>query len=703
MSGELPASVPAPTPPDDRAAWYAPAVRSQYAVGHGIVATVTETDDGYRYNTREPPLSESEQELRSRVTARFEDASLSRPRTRAGAAERVEAGLPEQLERRIGELKDRSPASRRRVTYYLLSSLRSLGRLTSYALDDRIRIADTTDTQVTVHTRDFAPAKTPLDESVPYLNRFLGERIAQRTVEFAGISVPVTIVRGHLLGADTFETTYVVEEPDRYPGDQSIIESVSEQLLESPPDGVLEDDLTAIVDRARTLLFRRIGFQPGETLAEHLPGVFGRISDTLGLTPPAVERTTRSDRIDALAYYVARDLVGDGPLTIPLRDPSIRSIEANRVSDRITVVTHRGSNPGDTRMPTTLSVEDRQEFVNLVRSLAADGGTELNRDQPTATVTLERSTPSGNRDLTCSVALPDGAESGHLSINAARETPPTPIALVERGQFESSLVAAIWTVAENNGSVLFVGPADAEPEAALGAHTPFIPAEKRPVEIGPGTPRLDLPHETAISVANMDPDGEEFWTKSVERDALHPDVAVLPGLDADHLEALGTVLASGRPVFGAVRTATKRLFERQVAAADVAHDVRSQVSLVVELPPPESNGSATGWIPVGEPETETGGRNGGKSADAQEIEWRQVVKTEADSGPTSLSDSFLERLRGSPESDTAAIEATVARRQQYVDYLQRQGSTDRDSLLGFLADLRTDEAATIERIGAQEQ
>lgn len=51
-------AVPAPVPPDDPEAWYAPDVRAQYESEPGVVATVRERDGGrFGYDVREPPLS----------------------------------------------------------------------------------------------------------------------------------------------------------------------------------------------------------------------------------------------------------------------------------------------------------------------------------------------------------------------------------------------------------------------------------------------------------------------------------------------------------------------------------------------------------------------------------------------------------------------------------------------------------------------
>jgi len=684
MGSTLPKSVPGPAPPDE-GGWYAADVRSQYHVGHGIVATVTETDEGYAYATRDPLLTATEDDVLHEVTAQFDDGDLPRPRTRAGAVDRVEAGFPDHLAARI-DLDGRSPGSRRRLEYHLLAALRSLGPLSALALDERVRIADTNEDRLTVHTRDFAPARTELSADEQYLDRFLGERLSRREVTFAGFSIPVSVVRAHVLGADTFETTYVIEEPSLAPGDREVIDAVCERLVEAPPQGIRERGGAAVSKRARQLLERRLG--PGSTPIDDLRTWLS------GLVGPGSESPhPRTERIDALAYYVTRELTGDGPLTIPLRDPAIRAIEANQVGERVTVVTHRGATPGGARMPTTLTIDER-EFVDVARSLAAEGGVELNVDQPTATVSLTRETPDGPRELSCSVALPDGEGAGHVSVRTERVSPPTPIDLIEDGQLSTGLVAGIWTAAVEGGTVLFLGPVDAEPDAALGAHTPFIPAEKRPVEIGPGGSRVAVPHETAISVP-PGTDGDADWTDPLQREALHPDVAVLPGLDADHLGGLGTILASGWPVFGAVRTASLELFASHVERVGRADAVRSQVDLVVELPGSDASGPATGWIPE---RTSSDEMARGESRPA--LSWERFTPPDASDPPTPAGE-FLDRLAVSQPGDRSAVEAAFARRYRYVSYLEAEGTTDRERLLGFLSDLRTDEAATIERISSR--
>jgi hypothetical protein len=89
MSNGEPPTVPAPAPPDDPDAWYAPGVRAQYEVHPGVVVTVRERrDEGPRfaYAVREPSLSGGGEQGLDRLRDYFADAPPDRPLTRERVA-----------------------------------------------------------------------------------------------------------------------------------------------------------------------------------------------------------------------------------------------------------------------------------------------------------------------------------------------------------------------------------------------------------------------------------------------------------------------------------------------------------------------------------------------------------------------------------------------------------------------------------------
>ncbi len=61
----------------------------------------------------------------------------------------------------------------------------------------------------------------------------------------------------------------------------------------------------------------------------------------------------------------------------------------------------------------------------------------------------------------------------------------------------------------------------------------------------------------------------------------------------------------------------------------------------------------------------------------------------------------FDRIAAATDREVEAIEREFRRKQGYVEYLVQEEVTDVDSLFGFLSDLRTDEAATVERVRRQ--
>jgi hypothetical protein len=58
----------------------------------------------------------------------------------------------------------------------------------------------------------------------------------------------------------------------------------------------------------------------------------------------------------------------------------------------------------------------------------------------------------------------------------------------------------------------------------------------------------------------------------------------------------------------------------------------------------------------------------------------------------------LHRIAAMTDRSIEDVEAEFRRKHRYVEYLCREGTTDFEELFDFLADLQTDEAATVERV-----
>jgi len=740
-------AVPPPLPPDDPEAWYAPDVRAQTEVHPGVVVTIRDsggnaggdstagieppdrsggpvgrpTEAGFVYETREPSLPEHERERLARIESYFADANLERPRTREGAVERMEAGFDPKHRRIVDRLVDASHAQHRRIGYHALARLGCLDELTPYALDDRIEVAGVDGDRVVVHTEDFAPATTDLPADPDYLERFASERLDSHTVTFHDFEIPVVLYRENLLGADPFDVKYAVREPDLLPGDADLIAECKERIWETDVDGVVDDSAGFVRDRAEELLSRRL---TARNTRAWLAATRHRIRSSLaewGLAVPPVSERYADDRLDDLVYYVLRDYVGYGELTIPIRDPNLEDIEANRIGERVKVVP-RDDLAGDERVPTNLTFEEESEFVNVVKQLAADDGMELNAANPSAKVNLRP--PGVEETIRCAVALPVVSEDGpHISIRKQAPDVLTPVDLLEYGSLSTEIVALLWHLYEVHGVVLFCGPTGVGKTTLMNAHMPFIGYRDRPVSIDEGSREVWLPHETGVSLTTREHQDEykrvSMADLMTETNYLNPDVELIAEINTpESFQTFAEVLNTGHGVIGTTHAGDVETLVNRVVEQNVPTYLLDEVDLLV-FPRRVDGERYVGEVVefVDEERFREFDRQRDDDAcgvvrkDDATVYWNTVASRRHDGTyefayehpdlgdderccRTTVFESIAEAVDRPPER----VEESFHRKHQYVQYLQREGVTDGEELFSFLADLRTDEAATVERL-----
>ncbi len=758
------ALVPPPLPPDDPDAWYAPDVRAQYEVHPGVVVTVSERGGpgtGFDYAVREPNLGPDDRTLLERVRSHFSNVGRRRPLTREGTAERAAAGFAPKYRRVLDELLDTSAAARRRTEYYALRDLRLLGELTPVALDDRVEVVDVgaggarspddagvagvrtpddadavgtsvaddaPDDSLVVHTADFAPATTAFDADAEFAPRVAGERLTDYTVPFAGFDVTVVVYRERLLGDDKFTTKYAVLEPDLLPGDEDLIAECKERIWESSVSGVVEDRRAFVRRRARQFLSRRL---TARNAGAWVDATRHRVLDALAeydLAVPPVDDRFSADRLDDLTYYVLRDYVGEGILTVPIRDPHLEDVEANRVGERVKVIPRTDVAGEGGRVPTNLAFEDEASFVNVVTQLAASDGTELNASRPSAKVNLDP--PGVEETIRCAVALPVISEGGpHVSIRKQAADAMTPVDLIDRDAISTELVTLLWMLYEHRRVVLFSGPTGVGKTTLMNAHMPFIPYDSRPVSIDEGSREVRLPHETGISLTTRDHESEykrvSMADLMTEANYLNPDVEVIAEINTPaSFETFAETLNTGHGVVGTthaedVETLVNRVIEqglppyllRELDAVVFPHRVDGDryVAEVVEL---VSADEYETLVEQGSGRRDTGKpshgviEKGGRKLYWNTVAWRDTDGAfRLDYDHPHLGDErrrlgfrAFHRLAAATDRSVEDVEKEFHRKHRYVRYLVREEVTDFDRVFGFLSDLRTDEAATVERV-----
>jgi type IV secretory pathway ATPase VirB11/archaellum biosynthesis ATPase len=720
--------VPAPLPPDDPDAWYAPGVRAQYAVAPDVVVTVREVDAEFDYQVREPALSPGDRRALDQVREHFAEVQQRRPLTREGTLERAAEGFPPKYRRALDRLLEVTPAARRRVSYHALCELRLLGELTPVALDDRVDVVDVGRDagaeRLVVHTEDYAPAVTEYAADSEFADRVAGERLTSYQVPFAGFDVDVVVYREHLLGDDRFAVKYAVLEPALLPGDQALIDEAKERIWESNVESVIEDRHAFVAERAREFLSRRL---TAHNTRAWLDATEYRVTEALaeyGLAVPPVDSRFAPDRLDDLVYYVLRDYVGEDVLTIPIRDPHLEDIEANRVGERVKVIPRADVAPTG-RVPTNLAFEDETSFVNVVTQLAANDGTELSASVPSAKVNLDP--PGVDETIRCAVALPVISEDGpHVSIRKQSADAMTPVDLVKRNALSPALVTLLWMCYEHHCVVLFSGPTGVGKTTLMNAHMPFIPYDDRPVSIDEGSREVRLPHETGISLTTRDHESEfkrvSMADLMTEANFLNPDVEIIAEINTPaSFQTFAEILNTGHGVIGTTHAEDTETLVNRVVEQGLPSYLLQEIDLVVfpRLVDGERYvGRAVELVSADDHADleDAGGpshdRSGGvvRKAD-REVHWNTVAWRDTDGefhlsydhpqlgdDRRALGLRLFDRIAARTDRSLEAVEAEFQRKHRYVQYLVREDVTDFDRLFGFLSDLRTDEAATVERV-----
>ncbi|MFC7019931.1 MULTISPECIES: type II/IV secretion system ATPase subunit [Haloarcula] len=711
------ATVPAPVPPDDPGAWYAPDVREQDEIYPGVVVTIRRAGSEFGYDVREPLLSTPAASALATVESHFEGAHVERPRTREGAIERMDCGFDPKHRRVIDRLVECSPTVRRRVDYHAACSLACLGDLTPYALDHRIDVADVTDDGVVVHTDDYAPAETDLGPDPAFIDRFASERVERHTVSFEGFEVPVVVYREHLLGSDPFTTKYAVREPDLLPGDEQLIEACKERIWETNVDGLVEDRTAFVRDRARAHLARQLTVR---NTTEWLDAVCYRVRSALAeldLAVPPVDHRFAADRLEDLLYYVMRDLVGYGKLTVPVRDHTLEDIEANRVGERVKVLP-RADLGHDGRVPTNLAFESESAFVNVVMQLAADDGTELNASNPSAKVNID---PDGDSEadetIRCAVALPTISEGGpHISIRKQSADAMTPVDLVERDALPTELVALLWLFYESHGVVLFSGPTGAGKTTLMNAHMPFVPYRDRPISMDEGSREVRIPHETGVSLTTREHERDHRRVTMADLmtqcNYLNPDVEVIAEINTpESFETFAETLNTGHGVIGTTHADDVETLVNRVIEKGVPTYLLAEIDLVVFPRYVDGERYVADVVEFVDEPRYRDDRSGTIEKDGTTVHWNSVCRRRPDGTydiayehpqfggeARSVETGVLERLATLRDEPIEDVEAALHRRHRYVQYLVREDLTDFESLFEVLADLETNEAATVERL-----
>lgn len=296
----------------------------------------------------------------------------------------------------------------------------------------------------------------------------------------------------------------------------------------------------------------------------------------------------------------------------------------------------------------------------------------------------------------------------------------TPVDLVELGSLPTELVALLWMLYEHHRVVLFSGPTGVGKTTLMNAHMPFIPFDHRPVSIDEGSREVHLPHETGISLTTRDHENEfkrvSMADLMTEANYLNPDVEVIAEVNTpESFETFAEVLNTGHGVIGTTHAEDVETLVNRVVEQGLPTYLLEELDLVV-FPRRIDGDRYVGEVvelvdEEGYEELPATARKGTIEKNGRTLRWNTVLRRETD-GTFSmqydhprmgddhrrLGHRVFHRLATATDRDVESVEAEFHRKHGYVQYLVKEGVAEFDRLFAFLSDLRTDEAATVERV-----
>ncbi|MFH0949187.1 MAG: type II/IV secretion system ATPase subunit [Candidatus Aenigmatarchaeota archaeon] len=186
-------------------------------------------------------------------------------------------------------------------------------------------------------------------------------------------------------------------------------------------------------------------------------------------------------------YYIYRDFIGLNKIEPLLRDPYIEDIACDGVGIPIYIVHQKYGS-----LKTDIIYEDENELKDFVVKLSEKCSRYISYAEPLLDGTL----PDGTR-IHASFARDITTRGPTFSIRKFKETPFTPVDIINLGTASSEILAYLWYAVENEINIMITGGVATGKTSFLNCISMFIPPESKIVSIE-DTRELNLPHENWI-------------------------------------------------------------------------------------------------------------------------------------------------------------------------------------------------------------
>jgi hypothetical protein len=243
------------------------------------------------------------------------------------------------------------------------------------------------------------------------------------------------------------------------------------------------------------------------------------------------------------------------------------------------------------------------------------------------------------------------------------------------------------------------------------------------VSIDEGSREVWLPHETGVSLTTREHQDEykqvTMADLMTETNYLNPDVELIAEINTPaSFETFAEVLNTGHGVIGTTHAGDVETLVNRVVEQDLPTYLLSEIDLLV-FPRAVDGDRYVGEVVefVGEETFREYDRERDDDAcgvvrkGETTVYWNTVARRTHDGGydlayehpdlgddARQVDTELFERLARLTDRPVEAVEDAFHRKHRYVKYLHQEGISDGEDLFAFLADLQTDEAATVERI-----
>jgi len=198
------------------------------------------------------------------------------------------------------------------------------------------------------------------------------------------------------------------------------------------------------------------------------------------------------DSFYRIRYYLERNYLGWSRIDALMKDPGIEDISCNGTNIPIFLYHRKHQNIK------TQIMFDEPALNSLAITLAQRSGKHVSIGSPLVDATL----PDGSR-LQVTLGREVTSRGTSFTIRKFRESPFTPVELIETNTFDIDQLVYFWLAIENNKSLLFVGGTASGKTTSLNAVALFIPPLSKIVSIE-DTREITLYHENWVATVTRE-------------------------------------------------------------------------------------------------------------------------------------------------------------------------------------------------------